>query len=69
MLTLWVRRDSGIRGEASLAVWDAGLYVYIAWPLIVPYYLVKTRGLRRTSLIASVFVGCFVLGVFVERVE
>ena len=38
-------------------------FLYVAWPFILPYYLVKTRGLKRTLLtlllITVVYVGAF----------
>ena len=40
----WLRTDSRKRGVA--AVYDLGFFLYIAWPVVMPYYLVKTRGAK-----------------------
>jgi hypothetical protein len=44
MICWWVRDDSrrvGVRWPL-----DLGMFLYAAWPVIVPYHLFKTRGLR-----------------------
>ena len=38
----WLLKDSRKRGVAW--VFDMGLFLYLAWPFIMPYYLLKTRG-------------------------
>jgi len=38
----WLLNDSQRRGIGR--VLDIGLFLYIAWPLIMPYYLLKTGG-------------------------
>jgi hypothetical protein len=40
----WLRTDSRRRGV--LAVYDLGFFLYLAWPLIMPYYLIRTRGAK-----------------------
>jgi hypothetical protein len=35
-----------------------GLFLYIAWPVIMPYYLVKTRGAKGLLVILG-FVGAY----------
>lgn len=52
----WLRTDSRKRTVAS--VYDIGLFLYIAWPLVMPYYLVKTRGAKGLLFISG-FVGAF----------
>ena len=37
----WLRTDSRKRGVNW--VFDIGLFLYIAWPVILPYYLFKSR--------------------------
>src|ERR1700682_2197777 len=44
----WLRADSRKRGIAW--VYDMGFFLNIAWPLIMPYYLVKSRGPGGYSL-------------------
>src|ERR1041384_4901395 len=40
----WLMRDSRKRGVRW--VFDMGFFLYIAWPFIMPYYLIKTRGVK-----------------------
>jgi len=49
----WLEIDS--RERRFMRVWDMGFFMSFAWPLIVPYYLIRTRGLRRASLIFLLF--------------
>lgn len=60
----WLRDDSLKRGVAW--VFDMGLFLYIAWPVFMPYYLLKTRGARGLLPMlgfAAAYVGGFVAGV------
>jgi len=52
----WMRRDSVKRGVAW--VFDMGLFLYIAWPFVMPYYLLKTRGAKGLLPILA-FVGAY----------
>jgi hypothetical protein len=52
----WLRTDSRERGVAS--VYDIGFFLCIAWPVVMPYYLVKTRGAKGLILILG-FVGAY----------
>jgi hypothetical protein len=49
-----------------------GFFLLLAWPVIVPYYLVKTRKLKRTLFISFLFAlisfGAFVAGVAIFSV-
>ncbi len=38
----WLREDSRRRGVTWML--DLGLFLMIAWPLLLPYHLFKTRG-------------------------
>jgi hypothetical protein len=38
-------------------VYDMGFFLYLAWPLIIPFYLFKTRGLKTSLLIVVGFIG------------
>ena len=40
----WLLRDC--RKHRVKWVFDMGLFLYIAWPLLMPYHLLKTRGAR-----------------------
>jgi hypothetical protein len=51
----WLLRDSRKRGVAW--VYDNGFFLSIAWPLIMPYYLLKTRGAAKGLLLILAFRG------------
>ena len=53
----WLMKDSRKRGVAW--VYDMGLFLNIAWPFLMPYYLVKTRGAKGLLVIVA-FVGAFI---------
>lgn len=60
----WLLTDSRKRGIAW--VYDIGLFLSIAWPLIMPYYLVKTRRAKGLLLILAfvgTYLGALVVGV------
>ena len=60
----WLLKDSKLRGISW--VLDMGLFLYIAWPIVMPYYLIKTRGWRGLlviSVFAVVYLGTFIIGV------
>src|SRR5687768_10591405 len=40
----WLRADSRKRGIAW--IFDMGLFLYLAWPFVLPYYLFKSRGVK-----------------------
>jgi hypothetical protein len=59
----WLRADSRKQGVAW--VYDMGLFLNIAWPFFMPYYLLKTRGAKGLLVMlvfAGVFIGAFALG-------
>ena len=62
----WLGTDS--RKRKSAKVWDSGFFLLIAWPIVVPYYLAKTRGIRRAALLvlasAWVYLGAILLAMF-----
>ena len=53
----WLQNDGRKRGVAS--VYDLGFFLYIAWPIVMPYYLLKTRGAKGLLFILA-FVGAFI---------
>ena len=60
----WLLRDSRKRGVAW--IFDMGLFLYLAWPFVMPYYLLKTRGAKGLLVIlgfAGVFIGATVAGM------
>lgn len=59
----WLVRDSQKRGVKW--VFDMGLFLYIAWPFVMPYYLFKTRGVKAflTILIfTAAYLGAYLAG-------
>ena len=60
----WLRTDSRRRGV--LSVYDLGFFLYLAWPLVMPYYLVKTRGAKGLVVMlgfAAAYVGAAIVGI------
>ena len=60
----WLRTDSRKRGIGW--VFDMGLFLYVAWPFVLPYYLFKSRGVRAVLVIlgfAAVYIGGALLGM------
>ena len=63
----WLRTDSRKRGVVW--VYDLGFFLCIAWPLVMPYYLVKTRGARGLLVILGfigAYVGAAILGIILS---
>ena len=56
----WLTWDSKRYGLTW--VWDMGFFLYLAWPVIVPYYLLKTRGVKSSILITLSVIGTYVAG-------
>jgi hypothetical protein len=52
----WLRTDSRKRTVPS--VYDMGFFLYVAWPIVMPYYLLKTRGAKGMLFILA-FVGAY----------
>ena len=60
----WLRVDSRRRGLSW--VFDMGLFLYVAWPFILPYYVVKSRGTKGLLVIlyfVAVYIGATIAGV------
>ncbi|HEY3039895.1 MAG TPA: hypothetical protein VGJ66_14230 [Pyrinomonadaceae bacterium] len=63
ILGWWLLKDSRKRGVAW--VYDLGLFLYVAWPFIMPYYLLKSRGTKGLFVIvafAVVYVSALLAG-------
>ena len=60
VLGWWLLTDSRKRGIKL--VYDMGMFLYIAWPIFMPYYLLKTRGVRGMLVIIG-FVGIWVVAL------
>jgi hypothetical protein len=48
ILVCWVRAD--MRGREFRAPFEFEAFVFFAWPIVVPYYLCRTRGWRGLLL-------------------
>src|SRR5262245_59220485 len=63
----WLRTDSRRRGV--LSVYDLGLFLYLAWPIVMPYYLVKTRRAKGLLMIlgfVTAYFGATLLGILLS---
>lgn len=61
----WLLKDSRRTGVGSVS--DFGLFIWIAWPVVIPWYAFKTRGragwrlgLELFALVGSAYLGWFV---------
>ncbi|HSS22053.1 MAG TPA: hypothetical protein VLL54_18435 [Pyrinomonadaceae bacterium] len=64
----WLRTDSRTRGVT--AVYDLGFFLSVAWPVVMPYYLVKTRGSKGLLLILGfmgAYLGAALLGIVLSE--
>ena len=65
----WLRTDSRRRGV--LSVYDPGFFLCLAWPLIMPYYLVKTREAKGLLIVlgfAAAYLGAAIAGAVLSVV-
>ena len=67
LITAWLFTDSRKRG-INLA-YEMGMFLYIAWPIYMPYHLIKTRGARGLLVILGflvVYIGAWMVGLAVS---
>ena len=60
----WLHRDSSRTGVPM--AFDMGLFLYVAWPLVLPYYLIKSRGAKGLLVISgfvAVYIGATLTGL------
>lgn len=60
----WLRVDSRKRRIAW--VYDMGFFLNVAWPFVMPYYLVKSRGAKGLLVILGfigVYAGASIVGI------
>jgi hypothetical protein len=50
----WFSRDS--KKHKIEWVYDMGFFLYLSWPIFIPFYLFKTRGLKTAFIITAGFV-------------
>ena len=58
----WLQKET--RESDMQRLYCKGLLIQVAWPMIIPYYLYKSRGLRSLILIA-ILIGSFILAQFI----
>lgn len=61
----WLRADA--RGRNLAGVADVGLFLYVAWPVVIPWYFLKTRGPHALPL-AFVILFLILAPVFVSAI-
>jgi hypothetical protein len=54
LICYWLEMYS--RERRVMRVWDMGFFMSFAWPIILSYYVVKTRGIKRSLLALFLFV-------------
>jgi hypothetical protein len=60
-IVYWLDRDN--RTTNLIRAWDKGWFFFMAWPVLLPYYLFKTRGARRALAIIFAWLAVYVLVV------
>jgi len=71
-VVLWTQNDARARRMATVQDW--GLFVYLLWPILVPWHIVQTRGrgawplaLRLCGAIVAPF-AAIIIGVVIGAV-
>lgn len=71
---LWLQKDAQRTGVAAVQDW--GMFVWLAWPVVIPWYTFKSRGrsgwrllLGLTVLICSAYVTGFAIAWFAYGVR
>ena len=74
ILGWWLRRDHRLRNIPW--IYDMGMFLFMVWPFIMPYYLIKSRGARgllgilgfAAAYIGALIVGATVASLFVQGI-
>jgi hypothetical protein len=59
LLAAWVDEDSRGRQDVQLPSFDIGMFVFLIWILVLPWYLLRTRGRKGWLWIAGLFALAF----------
>jgi hypothetical protein len=59
LLAIWVEEDSRGRPDVGLPSLDLGLFMFLMWFLLLPWYLLRTRGPKGWLWIAGLFAAAF----------
>ena len=57
LMGYWLELDS--RKTRVMRVWDLGFFMFLAGPFLIAYYMLKTRGWRRGSLVILGFLAVY----------
>ena len=61
---LWLQKDARRTGVGSVHDW--GYFLLLAWPVVIPWYALKTRGRSGWRLTAGLFV--LILSAYISAV-
>ena len=61
LVLLWVQKDARRRGIVT--VLDFGLFLWFAWPVVLPWYAFKSRGRQGWRLLLGLMVLMFATGI------
>jgi len=64
ILGWWMRDDSKRRGMNW--IFDMGFFLLLAWPIVLPYHLLKSRGMKGVLVIigfAAIYLAAIVSGI------
>jgi len=65
---LWLIGDWFLKDNRKYKIewaYDMGFFLYIFWPIFIPYYLFTTRGFKSTLLITLGFIALYVGSYFI----
>jgi hypothetical protein len=66
LIGYWLEKDSKRYGVKWML--DMGFFLYLAWPVIIPYHLFKTRGIKAFLTILAfigIYIGTYLIGLLV----
>jgi len=52
-VVLWLHGD--MRSAGQIRIYDLGLLLFAAWPVLIPWHILKTHSSRRWRLILKLF--------------
>jgi len=59
---LWIGGDWFMKDSKKFNIewaFDMGFFLYIFWPIFIPFYLFKTRGLKKAAITTLSFVSLY----------
>ena len=68
LIGYWINKDN--QRYKIEWVFDMGFFLYLAWPLIVLFYLFKTRGVKGLRIVfgfIGILVGAYIIGWLLGR--